>query len=275
MRNTASAPSSAKPRSHEIVPRYFQNAPRRRHPADGVPRLYRRVRHPDQHRHGGVLFLLGPHQGGDHCDGRHRRRPARRRALARGCAQRHGENLRRNHTRRGTAADSTREGRGLLQLSRRRHPPQTCLGELFGTDVCQSQNVADENGPARQRDCVVLGTGIAATPPGNAVALAVHLRGGPDETMKTQREQFVQETRGGPGARKRSEGGMATIIFITLLAIMLILVTAESRALFQLHREVKLLEQQQLERLTAPPTNTVAITTSENKGTICPPQKSQ
>ena len=58
---------------------------------------------------------------------------------------------------------------------------------------------------------------------------------------------------------------MATIIFITLLAIMLILVTAESRALFQLHREVKLLEQQQLKRLNAPATNTVAITTSENK----------
>ena len=41
---------------------------------------------------------------------------------------------------------------------------------------------------------------------------------------------------------------MATLIFITLLAIMMILVTAEARALFQLHREVKFLEQQQIKR---------------------------
>ena len=42
---------------------------------------------------------------------------------------------------------------------------------------------------------------------------------------------------------------MATLVFITLLAIMMILVTAESRALYQLHREVKFLEQQQVKRL--------------------------
>ena len=81
--------------------------------------------------------------------------------------------------------------------------------------------------------------------------------------MKIQHEHL--KTGPGPGTPRQSEGGMATIIFITLLAIMLILVTAESRALFQLHREVKLLEQQQLKRLNAPATNTVAITTSENK----------
>ena len=45
------------------------------------------------------------------------------------------------------------------------------------------------------------------------------------------------------------EAGSATVIFIALLAIMMILVTAESRALFQLHREVKFLEQQQIQRL--------------------------
>jgi hypothetical protein len=55
---------------------------------------------------------------------------------------------------------------------------------------------------------------------------------------------------------------MATVIFIALLAIMLILVTAESRALFQLHREVKFLEQQQIKRLNLPPTNSVAVTTT-------------
>jgi hypothetical protein len=58
---------------------------------------------------------------------------------------------------------------------------------------------------------------------------------------------------------------MATIIFITLLAIMLILVTAESRALFQLHREVKLLEQQQIKRLNGPQTNSVSITSVNSR----------
>ena len=62
--------------------------------------------------------------------------------------------------------------------------------------------------------------------------------------MKIQREHFV---------------------FIALLAIMLILVTAESRALFHLHREVKFLEQQQIKRLNAPATNVISTTTSESK----------
>jgi hypothetical protein len=63
--------------------------------------------------------------------------------------------------------------------------------------------------------------------------------------------------------RKHSdERGLATVVFIALLAIMLILVTAESRALFQLHREVKFLERQQLKRLNPPTTNTVSTATS-------------
>jgi hypothetical protein len=48
---------------------------------------------------------------------------------------------------------------------------------------------------------------------------------------------------------RRNELGSATVIFIALLAIMMILVTAESRALFNLHREVKFLEQEQVRRL--------------------------
>ena len=62
-----------------------------------------------------------------------------------------------------------------------------------------------------------------------------------------------------------SERGMATVIFIALLAIMLVLVTAESRALFYLHREVKLLEQQQINRLNASQTNSIAVTKPELK----------
>lgn len=62
--------------------------------------------------------------------------------------------------------------------------------------------------------------------------------------------------------KKLGESGMATVVFIALLAIMMILVTAESRALFTLHREVKFLEQQQIKRLNAPATNTVSTATS-------------
>jgi len=64
--------------------------------------------------------------------------------------------------------------------------------------------------------------------------------------MKIRRKHF-----------NRRERGMATLVFIALLAIMLILVMAESRALLLLHREVKLLEQQQIKRLNAAPTNTI------------------
>jgi len=73
--------------------------------------------------------------------------------------------------------------------------------------------------------------------------------------MKTQRKHFV----------RRNEDGMATVLFIALLAIMLILVTAESRALIHLHREVKLLEQQQLKRLNVQPTKTVVTAIFKSK----------
>jgi hypothetical protein len=62
---------------------------------------------------------------------------------------------------------------------------------------------------------------------------------------------------------RRGDRGSAVILLLALVAIMLILITAESRALFQLHREVKWLEQQQIKRLSAPPhhsaTNVVVI----------------
>ncbi len=77
--------------------------------------------------------------------------------------------------------------------------------------------------------------------------------------MKIPREQLF-ETRARRASR-RNERGLATMMFIILLAIMMILVLAESRALYHLHREVKFLEQQQLKRLNpapaAAPTNTV------------------
>ena len=79
--------------------------------------------------------------------------------------------------------------------------------------------------------------------------------------MKIQPDNFKR----GPRAAKRSQDGMATMVFIALLAIMMILVTAESDALFHLHREVKFLEQQQIKRLDASQTNSVAVIKSDTK----------
>jgi hypothetical protein len=54
---------------------------------------------------------------------------------------------------------------------------------------------------------------------------------------------------------------MVTVLFIALLAIMMVFVVVESQALIRLRREVKLLEQQQIKRLNASPTNTVTTVT--------------
>jgi hypothetical protein len=72
--------------------------------------------------------------------------------------------------------------------------------------------------------------------------------------------KILREHSGRGGKR-----GMATVIFIALLAIMLILVTAESRALIQLRREVKLLQKQQIKRLNFSQTNSVAATQPDSK----------
>lgn len=68
-----------------------------------------------------------------------------------------------------------------------------------------------------------------------------------------------------PSASRGNESGMATIVFIALLAIMMILVMAESRALFQLRHEVKFIQQQQIKRLNGQPTNTVAQVTAPSQ----------
>ena len=66
--------------------------------------------------------------------------------------------------------------------------------------------------------------------------------------MKTQSSSFG----------RRNEGGMATIVFIVLVTIMVILVTSNIRCLIQLHRETQLLEKQQIKRLAGAATNTAA-----------------
>jgi hypothetical protein len=75
----------------------------------------------------------------------------------------------------------------------------------------------------------------------------------------------LTNSSGGIPATKRGEGGSITIIFIVLLAIMMILVTAEMRALANLHREVKFLEHQQIKRLNVAPTNSVAVSITGKK----------
>jgi hypothetical protein len=67
--------------------------------------------------------------------------------------------------------------------------------------------------------------------------------------MKIRRKNLIGGCGPGSAAPKRSEDGMVTVIFIALLAIMMILLTANSRALLHLRREVKFLEQQQIKRL--------------------------
>jgi len=61
-----------------------------------------------------------------------------------------------------------------------------------------------------------------------------------------------------PRRRKQSEGGMATVLFIALLAIMMVFITVETSSIIRLHREVKLLEQQQVKRLGDSQTNAVS-----------------
>jgi len=65
--------------------------------------------------------------------------------------------------------------------------------------------------------------------------------------MKIREANFMRQT----------ERGSATVVFIALLAIMVILVAANGHALFYLHREIKLLDQKQIKRLDGSQTNAV------------------
>ena len=74
--------------------------------------------------------------------------------------------------------------------------------------------------------------------------------------MKIRHAQF---------SSRRREGGMATIIFIALLAIMVILIMSGARPLVQLRIEEKLIEQKQIRRLDASQTIAVAAAASPAK----------
>jgi len=63
----------------------------------------------------------------------------------------------------------------------------------------------------------------------------------------------------------RPQSGSVVVVFISLLAIMMILVAANGSALSRLHQETKLLERRQIERLNASQTNTIAVVESPAK----------
>ncbi|MEJ0089822.1 MAG: hypothetical protein WDM80_08780 [Limisphaerales bacterium] len=77
--------------------------------------------------------------------------------------------------------------------------------------------------------------------------------------MKIQLRHYIRQDSGNRQMLAQNESGSATVVFMALLAIMMILVTAESRALLHLRREVRFLEQQQIKRLNASQTNSVTI----------------
>ena len=64
---------------------------------------------------------------------------------------------------------------------------------------------------------------------------------------------------------RRRQDGSTVLVLITLLVIMVMLATANSKALFHLHREIKLLETRQIQRLNASQTNTMTVAESPVK----------
>ena len=67
--------------------------------------------------------------------------------------------------------------------------------------------------------------------------------------------------------RRRRQHGSAVVVFLALLAIMVILSAANSNTLLHLHRELKLLDQRQVERLNASQTNaTMTVTAPVSPG---------
>ena len=63
-------------------------------------------------------------------------------------------------------------------------------------------------------------------------------------------------------SKRHRQNGSTVLVLITLLAIMVILATANSKALFHLHREIKLLENRQVLRLNTSQTDTISAVKS-------------
>jgi hypothetical protein len=73
--------------------------------------------------------------------------------------------------------------------------------------------------------------------------------------MKMIRQNYLRTAR-------REEEGLATVFFIALLAILAMVILANSMALIHLHDEVKLLEQQQIKRLNGTQANSAPLSAS-------------
>jgi len=82
--------------------------------------------------------------------------------------------------------------------------------------------------------------------------------------MKIQRDNS-KRGHGELNPAGAGERGMATLLFVALLAIMMMLIAAETRSLLHLHREVRFLEQQQIKRLNTSQTNVTAVAVSPAK----------
>jgi len=62
-------------------------------------------------------------------------------------------------------------------------------------------------------------------------------------------------------SRRRQDGVVATLVFMALLGIMMILIAANVRMLVHLQSTEKLIEQKQVQRLNASQTNAVSVIT--------------
>jgi hypothetical protein len=63
-------------------------------------------------------------------------------------------------------------------------------------------------------------------------------------------------------SRRRRQRGSVVLVFVILLGIMMLLAVANSSALFQLRKELNLLDHRQVVRLNATPTNAVTTAAS-------------
>jgi len=91
------------------------------------------------------------------------------------------------------------------------------------------------DGRARAGQRVALGAGIEIAPQGSPPALLFTF----EAAAKTGAMKIPRFNR----SRPHRQSGSAVLLFITLLAIMLMLITANGSALLHLHRELKLLDQ--------------------------------
>lgn len=109
--------------------------------------------------------------------------------------------------------------------------------------------------PATRRDRLAVGAGIAAAceeAGSRAAFVYVHRR--------AETEIIAMKTR--TSSPTRRQDGVAIVVILAMLVIMLLYVAANVRALDYLGRELKLLEQRQVQRLNSStaPTNSVSGT---------------